>query len=202
MYKKLRNFIMKQKKFTKISSTVLIIILFVSIPFVYKQMNMHTKNKNSIHSVIKTMFTCPNNQIIEQLEQFSDNPNLIGDEILLTDDKIIQDFNNLLDELYATYFTQDGFMRFKAKRCAIQFHEQCYYNNYQLMVKNIKITPEKKVNNSYSVAIILLGNRDGNDQEEINISMQVRCDDIGKMGYINIFSNSERLLYSTIRGNE
>ncbi|WMJ24204.1 hypothetical protein RBG61_05935 [Paludicola sp. MB14-C6] len=158
------------------------------------------KCQKSIAMVISNMFTCPNSEVIQYLEE-----PIVGVPDSKNSDVIIggtnENYEKYIDTNYIPYMTQEALTIFRQSFNDVRYHSIANESGHTISVKSIRAVQQKESTANYTKsekakriityefsAILLCGPKDG-QQSEYQISGSAYCTPEGFVSYFRILND-------------
>lgn len=134
------------------------LFLFIFGAFIY--LHNH-QQKIIIYSLLKTIFQCPNPNMVEIVNESTE-------DILMNDQQIVdisEYYFNKLDAIYGKYFTESAYHDFVRSRVPSQYTIICQEKNYSVRIIDIQIFEDKSsLNNGYVFKLKLSFGNQGDEK--------------------------------------
>jgi hypothetical protein len=167
--------------------TMILIILTYSV-----KMSAIDKNKEALQTVIKQIFTCPNEKMISLYKDMNKEvediiANLPADTTVYTiDNKVYREIDSELEHLYAPYISSEWYESF-IFRFKTNYYIYSVAEGYECKANRIEITQSSTIPTNYSFAIYLsYGLKEKKKEIELKGSAQFAKEE-GKLSYIQFF---------------
>ena len=172
-------------KFTIIRLGLLCTLLIIIVSNYIVTYHTRNKNERAIESVLTSLLTCPDIELLQLLElcTLKVGPGFIEEP---KPEDVVR-FDNKINDMFGSYLTEKSLDYIKTS--GLRYHLIADIKGYQMTVENIEINQDQKDPLNYTFAIHLSYTSSNVENKKLIVNGRAQCLEEGKITFIRFSDN-------------